>query len=218
NESRDSGTANSAVVAAVTKEDFGSEHPLSGLEFQRSLEERAYRLAEGKVPIERYTEFRAEVISGEKSVTEECQAESSDVVSSRDTGPKEATQAAAESDTTDPEHQFVSPGKYVQIKGQFKKSDLTGLLAPDMNEAIVEAMERFDRIIPGFAGEEAVFAGIESRTSSPVRILRDPESLMSSFSGLYPCGEGAGYAGGIMSAAVDGIRVAEKVIQELSNL
>ncbi|MBQ7563584.1 MAG: FAD-dependent oxidoreductase [Lachnospiraceae bacterium] len=184
-QARDSGTANSAVVAAVTKEDFGSESPLSGLEFQRRLEERAYRLAEGKVPIERYAEFRAEVLSGEKPATED---------------------------------QFVSSGEYVQIKGQFGNTDLSELLAPDMNEAICEAMECFDRIIPGFAGEEAVLAGIESRTSSPVRILRDPERLMSNLSGLYPCGEGAGYAGGIMSAAVDGIRVAEKVIQELSDL
>ena len=74
----------------------------------------------------------------------------------------------------------------------------------------IEGMEEFDHKIPGFAGEEAFAAGIESRTSSPVRIPRG-EDLQSPVRGLYPCGEGAGYAGGIMSAAMDGIRVAEAI-------
>ena len=68
----------------------------------------------------------------------------------------------------------------------------------------------FDSRIEGFAGPEAVCAGLESRTSSPVRIPRG-EDLQSAVRGLYPCGEGAGYAGGIMSAAMDGIRAAEAV-------
>ena len=71
-------------------------------------------------------------------------------------------------------------------------------------------MEQFERKIPGFAGPEAFVAGLESRTSSPVRIPRG-DDLQSAVRGLYPCGEGAGYAGGIMSAAMDGIRVAEAV-------
>ena len=78
------------------------------------------------------------------------------------------------------------------------------------NEAIVEGMEAFGRQIEGFNRPDACLAGVESRTSSPVRILRD-ESMQSAVRGLYPCGEGAGYAGGIMSAAMDGIRVAEAI-------
>ena len=66
----------------------------------------------------------------------------------------------------------------------------------------------------GFAHPDAVLTGVETRSSSPVRILRD-EAFQSPVRGLYPCGEGAGYAGGIMSAAVDGIRVAEAVAQAL---
>jgi uncharacterized FAD-dependent dehydrogenase len=64
----------------------------------------------------------------------------------------------------------------------------------------------------GYLGEDAVLVGVESRTSSPVRVPRDPETLASpDIAGLYPCGEGAGYAGGIVSAALDGIRVARAI-------
>ena len=68
-----------------------------------------------------------------------------------------------------------------------------------------------DRKIHSFALPDAVLTAVESRSSSPVRIVRG-EDLQSNIRGLYPCGEGAGYAGGIMSAAVDGIRVAEKIL------
>ena len=74
----------------------------------------------------------------------------------------------------------------------------------------------FDREIPGFAMDDAILSGIESRTSSPVRILRDESLQATDHPGFFPCGEGAGYAGGIMSAAVDGIRVAEKVAEMLA--
>jgi hypothetical protein len=67
-----------------------------------------------------------------------------------------------------------------------------------------------NRKLPGFAHPDGVLTGVETRSSSPVRICRD-EGLQSPLRGLYPCGEGAGYAGGIVSAAVDGIRVAEAV-------
>jgi len=69
----------------------------------------------------------------------------------------------------------------------------------------------FGKRIRGYDREDAVLSGIESRTSSPVRILRD-ESFQANIRGVYPCGEGAGYAGGIMSAAMDGLRVADAII------
>ena len=72
-------------------------------------------------------------------------------------------------------------------------------------------LHAFDGRLRGFACPDAVLTGVESRTSSPVRVLRD-ESLQSQVAGVYPCGEGAGYAGGIMSAAVDGLRVAGEII------
>ena len=72
-----------------------------------------------------------------------------------------------------------------------------------------------DRKLHGFALPDAVLTGVESRSSSPVRIIRD-DTCQSFIKGLYPCGEGAGYAGGIMSAAVDGIRVAEHILKQNS--
>lgn len=96
------------------------------------------------------------------------------------------------------------------MKGTYVFSDLTGILPKEMTEAFLDGMEQFARKIKGFADEDTLVSAVESRTSSPVRILRD-ETLQSSLKGLYPCGEGAGYAGGITSAAMDGIRVAEAV-------
>ena len=74
-------------------------------------------------------------------------------------------------------------------------------------------MPEFARRIPGFDRPEVVMEGVESRTSSPIRILRD-ENLESNIAGIYPCGEGAGYAGGIVSAAADGLRVFEAIIRK----
>ena len=73
------------------------------------------------------------------------------------------------------------------------------------------APQRFRTAFRGFDREDAILAGIESRTSSPLRIVRD-EKLESNIKGLFPCGEGAGYAGGITSAAMDGLKVAEEII------
>ena len=83
-----------------------------------------------------------------------------------------------------------------------------------VTDTLRQALPLMDRKLHGFAAPDAVLTGVETRSSSPVRILRD-ERLQSALSGLYPCGEGAGYAGGIVSAAVDGIRVAEAVAQGL---
>ncbi len=83
---------------------------------------------------------------------------------------------------------------------------------------LVEAFERFQKKMDGFIGPHANLYGVESRTSCPIRIVRDSSSLQStSHAGLYPCGEGAGYAGGITSAACDGVRVADAMVHELAS-
>jgi uncharacterized FAD-dependent dehydrogenase len=79
-------------------------------------------------------------------------------------------------------------------------------------ESILEAMPNFGRKIQGFDQDNVVFYGVETRSSSPVRLLRDM-AYESNIKGLYPGGEGAGYAGGIMSASVDGIRIGEEIIK-----
>ncbi|MSP62798.1 MAG: FAD-dependent oxidoreductase [Myxococcales bacterium] len=87
------------------------------------------------------------------------------------------------------------------------------LLPPFVAEALRKALPRFGRTVAGFAGESGQVVGVETRTSSPVRVVRDDRSLQSpSLPGLYPAGEGAGYAGGIVSAAIDGLRIADAIL------
>ena len=87
------------------------------------------------------------------------------------------------------------------------------LFNDDINNAFKEAMEYFNSKINGFNNKDTIIAGIESRTSSPIRMNRD-ESLESNIKGIYPAGEGAGYAGGIVSSAVDGIKIFEKIVDK----
>jgi uncharacterized FAD-dependent dehydrogenase len=98
-----------------------------------------------------------------------------------------------------------------------KLGDLASSLPAYAIDAIREALPMFGRQLAGFDRDDAVLTGVESRTSSPVRVTRDAETLQSlNVRGLYPCGEGAGYAGGILSAGVDGIKVAEAVARDLA--
>ena len=174
---RDGVNSNSAVIVTVTPEDFESGHPLAGLKFQRSLEEKAFRLGQGKIPAQRYGDYREKVLQN--------------------------SEAAGEADGV------LQP----QCKGEYVWADLSSLLPQSCSEAFVDGMESFGRQIRGFNRPDAILLGVESRTSSPVRICRD-ETLQSEIRGLYPCGEGAGYAGGITSAAMDGLRVAERIAGE----
>ena len=103
------------------------------------------------------------------------------------------------------------------IKGSYTFGNLNNCLPVYVNNAIIEGISYYDTKLKGFAREDGVLSGIESRTSSPVRIIRD-DNLMSDVKGIFPCGEGAGYAGGITSAAVDGIKVAEAVARFINSL
>jgi len=98
-------------------------------------------------------------------------------------------------------------------KGGYCLADLHECLPEFIGNSILEAMPEFAKRIPGFDRPDTVLEGVESRTSSPIRILRD-ENLESNIAGIYPCGEGAGYAGGIVSAAADGLRVFEAIIKK----
>ncbi len=99
------------------------------------------------------------------------------------------------------------------IKGAYRLRGLRDILPKEIGDSIAEGILAFERKIPGFARPDCLLSGIESRTSSPVRILRGPD-MQSSVEGFYPCGEGAGYAGGITSAAIDGIKVAEAIAKK----
>ena len=187
---RDSGRANSAIVCTVGTEEFGGTHPLQGMQFQQELEEKAFRLGNGAVPVQRYQALRDRFLRAER--------------------PGEYAGENTDRDSSGtPADEFLK-AEDLCIRGRWSEADLSDLLPRALTRDFIEGMEYFDRKIEGFAGPEAFCAGLETRTSSPVRIPRG-EDLQAQIKGLYPCGEGAGYAGGIMSAAMDGIRVAEAV-------
>ncbi len=98
------------------------------------------------------------------------------------------------------------------VKPDYQLADFKDIFPDFVTESLTEGILLFDRKIKGFADKEAVLTAPETRSSSPVRILRDGDSQSLNIKGLYPCGEGAGYAGGIVSAAVDGIKTAENII------
>ncbi len=192
--------ANSAVIVSVTPADYGSEHPLAGIAFQRKLERRAYEIGQGKIPVQRYGDFKRRIEGRTEQETETASG-----FSWADTGnlrPEE--DGAREADGAQP-----------QCKGGFVWADVSSILPEECNHAFLDGMESFGRQIRGFDAPETLLLGVESRTSSPVRIQRD-ETMQSVIRGLYPCGEGAGYAGGITSAAMDGLRVAEQIASEFA--
>ena len=173
--------ANSAIVVTVGKDDFESSDPLAGIEFQRRLEEKAYKAGNGSIPVQFYKDFKADV---------------------------NGTSDLKSLDLND----FFSVNPCT--KGAYTMGSVSEILPEELNKTIIEGIEYFERIIPGFAGDYALLSGVEARTSSPVRITRDENFESLSHKGVYPGGEGAGYAGGIMSAAMDGIKLAEAICQK----
>ena len=97
------------------------------------------------------------------------------------------------------------------VKGAWSFGDVRGIFPEELAGALEEGILGCGQLLAGFSREDAVLSGVESRTSAPVRISRNQE-MESAVGGLYPCGEGAGYAGGITSAAMDGVKAAEAII------
>ncbi|WP_022763772.1 NAD(P)/FAD-dependent oxidoreductase [Butyrivibrio sp. XPD2006] len=179
---RDGKNANSAIIITVDPQDFGGSDVLSGVEFQRRLEENAYKLAGGRIPAEYYGDFKKACGNAEKG----------------------------------PDKNYIDAESFnPQTKGEYEFADVHTILPDELNKAFVEGMENFGRMIRGYNDDHALVLGVESRTSSPVRITRNDKGESTGIEGLFPCGEGAGYAGGIMSAAMDGIRSAEWVAEKL---
>ncbi len=163
--------ANSAILVNITPEDVGEgKNPLNGIEFQKKLEESAFKLGGSNyhAPIQRVEDF----INNKKS----------DIIG--------------------------------EIKPTYRPgvtlSNLNDILPDFVSKTLKEGIIYFDRKIKGFANPNAILTGVETRSSSPITILRN-EKLQSNIEGIYPCGEGAGYAGGITSAGADGIRCAVEI-------
>ena len=167
---RDGKNINGGFLVGVNPADFGSDHPLAGVEYQRRWEEAAFRLGGGGylAPAQTVGDF----LSGRPSVR---------------LGAVEPTYRPG-----------VTP------------TELDRCLPGYVTDTLRGALPVFDQKLRGFAAPDSLLTGVETRSSSPIRILRGAD-FQSAVRGLYPCGEGAGYAGGITSAAVDGIRVAEAV-------
>ena len=168
---RDGRNANSALVVQVRREDFGSDHPLAGVAFQRKLERAAYRAAGGgyKAPVQLVGDFlsdRESYYFGEVKPT------------------------------------YAPATAFVPMQALFPRP---------LTDALKAALPDLAGKLAGFAAYESVLTGVESRTSSPVRVLRGTDMQAVGAAGVYPCGEGCGYAGGITSAAADGIRAAEAI-------
>ena len=102
------------------------------------------------------------------------------------------------------------------FKGDYNFGNINNIFPEYINNSLKEAIDYFNSKIKGFNDDDVIIAAVEARTSSPVRILRD-DSLECNIKGIYPCGEGAGYAGGITSAAIDGIKIAEMIIKNEEN-
>lgn len=101
---------------------------------------------------------------------------------------------------------------FPQTKGEYKKSNLRNIFPEYISQALIEGIDFFSNKIKSYNRDDAILSGVESRTSSPVRIVRN-DMFESNIGGLYPCGEGAGYAGGITSAAIDGIKIYEAIVK-----
>ena len=165
---------NGALLVNVTPEDFG-DGPLSGIAFQRRLEEAAYAAGGGGylAPAQRVEDF--------------LQKRSS-----------------------------IGPGRVIpSYRPGVTWGNLWSCLPPFVAQALAEALPILGQKLRGYDAPDAVLTAVESRSSSPVRILRG-EGCQSSIRGLYPCGEGAGYAGGILSAAADGMHCAEQLCAALA--
>jgi uncharacterized FAD-dependent dehydrogenase len=170
---RDNANANSALLVGVTPADFGSDHPLAGVEFQRIWERKAFALGGSNyfAPLQLVGDFL---------------------------GDRPSTALG----TVEPTYR---PG--------WRLTRLAECLPDYVTETLRQALPFFAKRLPGFDRPDAVLTGVETRSSSPLRIVRN-DAFESNIGGLYPAGEGAGYAGGIMSSAVDGMRAAEAIIRK----
>jgi len=170
---QDGENSNSALLVPIKAEDFDSDHPLAGLEFQQKWEEKAF-IAGGSdysAPVQLVGDFLENKPSKEiKSITPS-----------------------------------YTPG--------IKPTSLESCLPDYVLESIREAIPLLGKKIHGFANPEAVLTGVETRSSSTVRLERN-EKYESNIEGVYPAGEGAGHAGGIVSSAIDGLTVAEAIIEK----
>ena len=173
NYKRDSINANSALIVTVDEKDYGN-NLFDGMNFQENLERKAYELSNGKIPTQKYIDFKKNKISN------------------------------------------IEKTKNVITKGNFTSLNINDILPKYICNDLVEAIEYFSKIISCYNDDNALIYAPETRTSSPIRILRD-DNYMTNINGIFAIGEGSGYAGGITTSAMDGIRCFERIIKLYKN-
>lgn len=170
---QNSGISNSALMVPVGPEDFATEHPLAGVQFQRYWEAKAYEL--GGSNFHAPAQLVGDFLAGKSSAGKQA-----------------------------PKTTYL-PGVHM--------TDITGCLPEFITKALKKALHDLDHKIKGFADPNALLIALEARSSAVIRIVRNAETLESNIAGIFPSGEGAGYAGGITSSAIDGLIVSEKIIE-----
>ena len=196
---RDSGIANSALVVNVTPDDFGTE-PLAGVAFQRKYERLAF-MAGGqnyKAPAQSVQSF----LQGAQPTLWDAQQYL-----------EEAVIKDKKACTIDNSHVFLSVAMPSYRPG-VTEAALESILPDYVTDTLKQGIRYFGRRIQGFDGPSGILTGVETRTSAPLRIVRGTDYQSVTHEGLYPCGEGCGYAGGIMSAALDGYHVARAIMKK----
>ena len=186
---RNSQSSNSAVVVQVGPEDYPGDDPLAGMRLQRKLEQDAYIACNGKIPVQSLEELVKAFYVRNSQDPDLCN-DISIVCASEQYFDKNET----------------------NCKGLWEYGDLTEFLPRYIINSLLEAFPEFGKSIKGYNSKNTLLLGLESRTSSPVRICRGGNLQSINVSGLYPCGEGAGYAGGITSAAMDGLKIADAIL------
>ena len=190
---RNSPFANSGMVVQINPEDIPGNDPLRGLAFQEELEQLAFMQAHNSQ------------LSTVHTASADCSRPCRDKNSQLSSAPAQRMRDFVEGKPS----KDLPPCSYLP---GIVPSRLDQWLPPHIGKRLQQGFRDFDRKYPGFLTNDAVIVGVESRSSSAVRITRDPETLQSvSTPLLYPCGEGAGYAGGITSSALDGINAALKI-------
>lgn len=166
---RDGENSNAALIVTIGEETYGT-NLLDGMKFQREIESKAYKLGEGKVPVQKFSDFKENVAT------------------------KELGQ--------------IKPS----VESAYKLANLRGLYPASIDKMVIDGIEYMGNRLKGFADNDAILSGVETRSSSPIRMIRDKENKSIGLNNLYVVGEGSGHAGGIVSSAVDGIRTAEAIL------
>lgn len=168
---RDGENSNSAIIVTIDEKTYGTKI-LDGMKFQREIENRTYKLGNGKVPVQRFADYK------KNTPTENLGN--------------------------------IKPS----VQSPYKLENLRGIYPKEIEEMIIEAIESMGEKIKGFNDDDAILSAAETRSSSPIRMLRDENNKSLGINNLYVIGEGSGYSGGIVSSAIDGIKTAQFILEK----